>query len=99
MNPAVILGGLIVGGVLWLQPPKWAWRIFAGLILWDCIILASRWAPIIRSPNGYPAPEDLGMLEPADVNRAGIQLAAAILIAIFCYLAFRALSRLRLAKP
>lgn len=90
-NPAVILGGLVLAGILWLQPPKWAWRILGAFVLWDCVILASRWSPIVRSPHGYPAPEDMGMLEQVDVDRAGVHLAAAILIAA-AVLAARALT-------
>lgn len=89
-SPDAIFGGLILGGLMWTQPPKWAWRILAIFFFGDCAILSSRWAKVIYDPRGYPAPEDMGILEQADVTRAGIQLAGAILIATLAYLALRA---------
>lgn len=83
----VILAGVALGGILWLQPPKWPWRILAVLVAADLVILSSKWPPVIRSPYGFPAPEDLGMLDQADVTRAGIQLAGAILIGGLVYMA------------
>lgn len=77
----VILGGLGGGAILLTQKWIWAYRILAAFVLWDCVILASHWPDkIVRTPTSFPAPEVMGQLEQADVTRAGLQLAGAILI-------------------
>lgn len=96
-NPIVWMTGLGVGVLLLSQETKWRWRIVGVLILWDLVILASKFE--IETKHGLyryqeawtssNAPQvspliNPGSMQPEQVHLAGVQLAGAILVtAIF----------------